>query len=112
MKIFDKMYSFFESLVEYTKNFSNLFLIFVGAFLFLSVVIIVMTSFAYECKLTKTVDKINKFFERNPKINDDNLVAFNNMMKAKSVPKILRRQWQQFMLYREHPASYYMSFKH
>ncbi len=112
MKIFDKMYSFFESLVEYTKNFSNLFLIFVGAFLFLSVVIIVMTSFAYECKLTKTVDKINKFFERNPKINDDNLVAFNNMMKARNVPKILRRQWQQFMLYREHPASYYMSFKH
>lgn len=112
MKIFDKMYSFFESLVEYTKSFSNLFLIFVGAFLLVSVVIIIMTSFAYECKLTKTVDKINKFFERNPKINDDNLVAFNNMMKGKRVPKTLRRQWQQFMLYREHPASYYMSFKH
>jgi len=78
----------------------------------MSLVIIIMTSFAYECKLTKTIDKINKFFERNPRINDDNLVAFNNMMKANSVPKTLRRQWQQFMLYREHPASYYMSFKH
>ena len=106
------MYSFFESLGEYVKNFSNLFWIFLGAFLLVSVIIIIITTFAYECKLTKTIDKINKFLERNPRINDDNLVAFNNLMKARSVPKTLRRQWQQFMLYREHPASYYMSFKH
>ena len=112
MKIFDKMQNFFESLGLYIKGFSNLFWIFVGAFLAISVIVIIITSFAYECKLTKTVDKINKFFERNPRINDDNLVAFNNMMKASSVPKTLRRQWQQFMLYREHPASYYMSFQH
>ena len=112
MKVFEKIQSFVSSLGEYIKNFSNLFLIFVGAFALLTVVIIFITSFAYECKLTKTVDKINKFLERNPKINDDNLVTFNNMLKARSVPKALRRQWQQFMLYREHPASYYMSFKH
>ena len=112
MKIFDGLYSFFESLGEYVKNFSNLFWIFLGAFLLVSVIIIIITTFAYECKLTKTIDKINKFLERNPRINDDNLVAFNNLMKARSVPKTLRRQWQQFMLYREHPASYYMSFKH
>ncbi len=112
MKVFEKIQSFVSSLGEYVKNFSNLFLIFVGAFALLTVVIIFITSFAYECKLTKTVDKINKFLERNPKINDDNLVTFNNMLKARSVPKALRRQWQQFMLYREHPASYYMSFKH
>lgn len=112
MKIFDSMQSFFSSIGEYVKNYSNLFFIFLGAFLLLSVIIIVITSFAYECQLTKTIDKINKFLERNPRINDDNLVAFNNLMKAGSVPKTLRRQWQQFMLYREHPASYYMSFKH
>ena len=112
MKVFEKIQSFIGSLGEYVKNFSNLFLIFVGAFVLLTVVVIFITSFAYECKLTKTVDKINKFLERNPKINDDNLVTFNNMLKARSVPKALRRQWQQFMLYREHPASYYMSFKH
>ena len=112
MKVFEKIQSFISSLGEYIKNFSNLFLIFVGAFALLTVVIIFITSFAYECKLTKTVDKINKFLERNPKINDDNLVTFNNMLKARSVPKALRRQWQQFMLYREYPASHYMSFKH
>ncbi|MBQ8522836.1 MAG: hypothetical protein IJ458_04195 [Clostridia bacterium] len=112
MKIFDGMQKFFSSLGTYVKNFSNLFWIFLGAFLIVSVIVIIITSFAYECKLTKTIDKINKFLERNPRINDDNLVAFNNMMKASSVPKTLRRQWQQFMLYREHPASYYMSFQH
>lgn len=112
MKVFEGIQGFFESVREYVEGFSNLFLIFLGAFALVSVVVIFITSFAYECKLTKTVDKINKFFERNPRINDDNLVAFNNMMKAHSVPKILRRQWQQFMLYREHSPSYYMSFKH
>lgn len=112
MKFFDGIQSFFNSMGEYIRNFSYLFLIFVGAFLLLSVVIIIITSFAYECTLTRTIDKINKFLERNPRINDDNLVAFNNLMKARSVPKAFRRQWQQFMLYREHPASYYMSFKH
>ena len=112
MKVFDAIQSFFGSIGEYVENFSMLFFIFLGAFLAVSIVVIFITAFAYECQLTKTIDKINKFLERNPRINDDNLVAFNNMMKAGSVPKILRRQWQQFMLYREHPASYYMSFKH
>lgn len=112
MKFFDSIQSFFSSIGEYVKNFSYLFLIFVGAFALLSLVVIFITSFAYESMLTKTIDKINKFLEHNPRINDDNLVAFNNLMKARSVPKALRRQWQQFMLYREHPASYYMSFQH
>ena len=112
MKIFESMQNFFESMVRYINSDNNLFFIFLGAFLLVSVVIIIITSFAYECQLTKTIDRINKFLERNPRINDDNLVAFNNLMKAGSVPKTLRKQWQQFMLYREHPASYYMSFKH
>ena len=113
MKIFDAVQNFFDSIGQYlNNNQSNLFWIFLGAFLVVSLVVIAITSFSYECMLTKTIDRINKFLERNPRINDDNLVAFNNMMKASSVPKTLRRQWQQFMLYREHPASYYMSFKH
>lgn len=112
MKIFNAVQSFFDSIGEYINNFSYLFLIFLGAFAVVSIIVIIVTSFAYECMLTKTIDKINKFLERNPRINDDNLVAFNNLMKGRKVPKVLRRQWQQFMLYREHPVSYYMSFKH
>lgn len=112
MKMFEGMQNFFESIGEYIKGYSNLFFIFLGVFLLMSIIVIFLTSFAYECMLTKTIDKINKFLERNPRINDDNLVAFNNLMKANSVPKTLRRQWQQFMLYREHSASHYMSFKH
>lgn len=112
MKVFESIQKFFNSIGEYVKNFSYLFLIFIGAFVLISLVVIIITSFSYETMLTKTIDRINKFLEHNPRINDDNLVAFNNMMKASSVPKALRRQWQQFMLYREHPASYYMSFQH
>ncbi len=109
---FDKISSFFESLGDQVGKFSNLLFVFVGAFLAVSLVVILITSFSYECRLTKTIEKINLFLERNPRINDDNLIAFNNLMKGRNVPKVLRRQWQQFMLYREQPASHYMSFKH
>lgn len=112
----DKIQSFFQSIAKYFSEtgyaFSWLFIIFMGAFVAITLVIIFSSSFTYECVLTRAIDKINKFLSKNPKINDDNLIAFNNKMKDKSIPKVLRRQWQQFMLYREHEASHYMSFKH
>ena len=83
-----------------------------GVFALTTLIIVISSIFSYEFMLTRAIEKINKFLSKNPRINDDNLIAFNNKMKEKSIPKILRRQWQQFMLYREHEASYYMSFQH
>ena len=71
----------------------------------------ITTSRSYEVKLIKAIDYLNEFFVANPQIDEDNLIAFNEKMKEKRIPKILRKQWQQYMLYREHKASYYMSFK-
>ena len=53
----------------------------------------------------------NNYFIDNPQITEDNLVQFNNRMKMRKVPKQLRKQWQQFVLYRENKASSYMSFE-
>ncbi len=71
----------------------------------------ITTSKSYEVKLIKAIDYLNEFFVANPQIDEDNLIAFNEKMKERRIPKILRKQWQQYMLYREHKASYYMSFK-
>ncbi len=73
--------------------------------------VIISTSRAYEARLIKSIDSFNMYFLNNPQITEDNLVAFNNKMKSKKVPKQLRKQWQQYVLYREAKASHYMSFE-
>ena len=109
MNIFNEIDRFFSSLYGYL-TLNDSFLIFLGVFLFVILVTIISTSKSYEAKLIKTIDMFNNYFISNPQINEANLVSFNNRMKMSKVPKHLRKQWQQFVLYRDHPASYYMSF--
>lgn len=63
--------------------------------------------FAYELKLFRKIDSLNLWLLENNQINEENLIEFNNRMKR--VPKILRYQWQQYMLYRDKTPSHYMS---
>ena len=110
VNIFDEVENFFRSLNDYiTYNF--IFLLFLGLFILTIVIVIISTSQSYEAKLIKAIDMFNNYFIDNPQINEDNLVAFNNRMKLRKVPKQLRKQWQQFVLYREKKASDYMSFE-
>ncbi len=109
MNIFNEIDRFFSSLYGYL-TLNDSFLIFLGVFLFVILVTIISTSKSYEAKLIKAIDMFNNYFISNPQINEANLVSFNNRMKMSKVPKHLRKQWQQFVLYRDHPASYYMSF--
>ncbi len=110
MNIFNEIDRFFSSLYGYLSLNDSL-LIFLGIFLFVIIATIISTSRAYESKLIKAVDMFNNYFINNPQIDESNLVSFNNRMKMRNVPKQLRKQWQQFVLYREHPASHYMSFE-
>jgi len=109
-EIFRYIDKFFTSLTNYV-TYNDIFIIFVGLFLVTLISVVVSTSHAYEAKLIKAIDKFNTYFIDNPQINEDNLVAFNAKMKAKFVPKQLRKCWQQFVLYREAKASSYMSFE-
>ncbi len=109
MGIFNGVDKFFASLNNYL-NYNLIFIIFIAAFLVVVLCVIISTSQAYEAKLIKAVDMFNNYFINNPQITEQNLVAFNNRMKSKRVPKQLRKQWQQYVLYREHSASHYMSF--
>ncbi len=110
VEIFKYVDKFFISLTNYL-TYNDIFIIFVGLSLFTIFCVLILTSRSYEAKLIKAIDKLNVYFIDNPQINEENLVAFNNRMKAKNVPKQLRKHWQQFVLYREDKASGYMSFE-
>ena len=108
--IFDAIDDFLFNLKNYI-DFNIIFLVFFGLFLFTVICVIISTSHSYEARLIKAIDMFNNYFIESPQINEDNLVAFNNKMKGKKVPKQLRKQWQQYVLYREDKASHYMSFE-
>ena len=110
INIFDSVEKFFTSVNAYI-DYNMIFIIFLGLFIFTILVVIISTSQSYEAKLIKAIDMFNNYFIDNPQINEDNLVQFNNRMKTRKVPKQLRKQWQQFVLYRENKASSYMSFE-
>lgn len=109
MKIFNEVDRFFSSLNNYITH-NEIFIIFVGLFLLALVIVFISTSNSYEAKLIKAIDMFNHYFVANPQITEDNLISFNNRMKTSKVPKQLRKQWQQFVLYRENVASHYMSY--
>jgi len=108
--IFDSVDKFLTSMAGYL-NYPLVFIIGIGAFLFTIFCVIISTSHSYEARLIKAIDMFNSYFIDTPQINEDNLVAFNAKMKTRKVPKQLRKQWQQFVLYREGKASEYMSFE-
>ena len=108
-EVFKYVEKFFTSLSDYIK-FNEVFITFIGLFLVAMVVVIISTAHSYEAKLIKSIDKFNAYFIDNPHINEDNLVAFNEKMKSSKVPKLLRKSWQQYVLYRDKSASEYMSF--
>ncbi len=109
MNIFNEIDKFFSSLKNYLEM-DQIFLFFIGLFLLTVIIVIISTSRAYESRLIKAIDMFNNYFIDNPQITEDNLVPFNAKMKSRKVPKQLRKQWQQFVLYRKKKASEYMSF--
>ena len=109
MNIFGYIDTFFSSLNKFTVM-NDIFFIFIGLFLFTVLIVIISTSKSYEARLIKAIDMLNAYFVDNPQITEDNLVPFNMKMKTNKVPKQLRKQWQQFVLYREKKASEYMSY--
>ena len=110
VEIFKYLDKFLTSLNNYL-TYNLILVIFLGLFLFATFCVIISTSRAYEARLIKSIDSFNMYFLNNPQITEENLVAFNNKMKSKKVPKQLRKQWQQYVLYREAKASHYMSFE-
>ena len=67
----------------------------------------IKSRYAYEGRLERSLEKLNRWLFVHQQIDESNLVEFNNMIKK--TPRLLRYHWQQYMLYREHEPSFYMS---
>lgn len=85
------------------------YVLFVSLAVFLLGIIIccVLISRTYESRLLRSVSGFNRYFKKNPFINEDNLVEVNN--KFKQVPKTLRYSWQEYMLNRDRQPSEYIN---
>ncbi len=106
-KIFSSILGF---LTEIGKILTNMDYIVFGAFgiLFLSILIcLIVSSNTYEVKILRYINKMNKYFKRNPHITDDNLIYVNNCFKK--APKNMRYAWQQYMLNRDKLPSDYIN---
>ena len=84
-----------------------IFYIGVGFITLMVAFFIIKSHYAYEGRLDRSLEKINRWLFVHQKIDESNLVEFNALIKK--APKLLRYHWQQYMLYREHAPSHYLS---
>lgn len=107
LKIFESILGF---LTELGKILTSMDFILYGALglLFLCIFIcLIVSNNTYEVKILKYLTKMNKYFKKNPQINDDNLIYVNNCFKK--APKNMRYAWQQYMLNRDKLPSEYIN---
>ena len=81
--------------------------ILLGLMLLSIIVLAFLVRFSYENRILKSVNKINAYFLSKPFITEENLVEFN--LKMKKVPKVLRNNWQIYMLNREDTPTTYIN---
>lgn len=108
VNIFNSIVEFFQNVGE-TLTLEYMLYGFIALEVLLIIVFSIIIHNVYELKLIRAIDKINGYLYNNQYIDETNLIEFNNRMKK--VPKTLRYHWQQYMLYREHSPSYYMSIE-
>lgn len=107
-----------ESIIESVRDFFDLVflefsalwfwpIVILGVMLLAVLVMSFLVGFSYENRILKSVNKINSYFLTKPFITEENLVEFN--LKMKKVPKVLRNNWQIYMLNREDSPTTYIN---
>ncbi len=81
--------------------------IILGLLVLAIIVMIFLIKYSYENRILKSINKINSYFLSKPFITEENLVEFN--LKMKKVPKVLRNNWQIYMLNREDSPTTYIN---
>ena len=107
--IVQTIWNAFSDLVSSTLTIDLIFYIGVGFLLLMALFFFIKARTSYEYKLDRTANRLNEWLYRNQTITEQNLVEFNNIIKDRKSPKILRKYWQQYMLYRDKAPSEYMS---
>lgn len=105
--VIDNIWDFFSKLTQNGLTKDLLFYISLGFIIFMVIFFMIKSRYAYEGRLERSLEKLNRWLYSHEQIDESNLVEFNRLIKT--APKLLRYHWQQYMLYREHAPSYYMS---
>jgi hypothetical protein len=74
---------------------------------FIILIFVIKSKYAYEIRMTKSLDKLNRWLFRYKSITKDNVKEFTRLIKK--APKRLTYNWQQYILYRDKASSEYMS---
>ena len=98
--------SFFASLTT-SISYDIIFYAALAIELFIIIIFAIKSRYAYEIRMTKSLDKINRWLFHYKTITKDNVKEFTNLMKK--APKRLTYNWQQYILYRDKAPSEYMS---
>lgn len=88
-------------------GFGGLFAIAIAVELFLVILFVLKTSFSYEARLHRSLDKLNNWLFRNKRIDQSNIKQFNELVNK--CPKRIAHNWQQYILFREKAPSEYLS---
>lgn len=109
--LLDSVFSkIFNSIVTYIGSISNDNILdyimygSVGLLVLTLLITWIRTSFTYEARLLNKTKKLNKYLSRKQNIDENNLVEFNDKMKQ--IPKVVRHNWQEYMLNRDRPSKY------
>ena len=98
--------SFFASLAT-SISYDIIFYAALAVEVFIILIFAIKSRYAYEIRMTKALDKINRWLFHYKTITKDNVKEFTNLMKK--APKRLTYNWQQYILYRDKAPSEYMS---
>ena len=98
--------AFFASLAT-SISYDMILYIALAVELFIIIIFAVKSRFAYEIRMTKSLDKLNRWLFHYKTITKENIKEFTNLIKK--TPKRLTYNWQQYILYRDKAPSEYMS---
>ena len=91
LNIFETMIIFFANLREFVIPEYVLYGAF-GLLLLIILITLVISNKTYEVKVLQYVKKSNKYFKKNPQINEDNLIYVNNNFKKRIVSVLLNQK--------------------
>lgn len=98
--------SFFASLAT-SISYDVVFYAALAVELFIIFVFAIKSRFSYEIRMTKSLDKLNRWLFHHKSITKDNIKEFTMLIKR--APKRLTYNWQQYILYRDKAPSEYTS---
>lgn len=100
--------SFFGQITN-ALGFGGILAICVGLEVIFVLLFAMLTTFSYEARLKRSLNKLNLWLFKNKKIDQSNLKEFNELIKKG--PSRLSYYWQQYVLFREGDPSSYLSLE-